>query len=116
MDYNYGRTLIANLGTVTQIATATTVTPSDPTVLRSLDIVNNASSSAFVQVFDALVANVTLGVTAPKLSYQVNANSGRSIVEINAAFDIGIVLAATTSVNGGSVVATGPIVNCIYDV
>lgn len=44
-----------------------------------LDIGNNNAAVSYVQVFNLPAASVTLGTTAPLLSFEVPANSGRTV-------------------------------------
>jgi hypothetical protein len=89
--------------------------PTSPatTVVGSVDAwycVNpNASSVAYVQIFDAATAGaVTLGTTAPKLSLPVPATAtfGGDFGPLGASFFAGIQVAATTGATNGTPVSS----------
>src|SRR5574341_1065532 len=55
-------------------------TPSETSCRFSLvDIGNNNAAPSFLQVFNLAAADVTLGATAPILTFEIPANSGRTI-------------------------------------
>ncbi len=63
---------------------------------------NNSTGDVFVQLFDALLADVIVGTTAPTWSFFVppgdgtNAGAMDKALAIGLSFDIGIVVAVTT--------------------
>lgn len=74
-----------------------------------LTIVNNQAAIAFIQLFDALSANVTLGTTNPDYEIQVAASSSLA-VNFSAAgvvFKIGLVAGSTTAEKGAAASAAG---------
>ena len=44
-----------------------------------MDIGNNNAAVSYVQIFNRAASNITVGVTAPIMSFMVPANSGRTI-------------------------------------
>ena len=85
-------------------ATATDVTGAANCRFALMDIGNNNAAVSYVQVFNTAAANVTLGSTAPLLSFEVPANSGRTI-------PLGAIL--NFGGNGFSVAATTGVANAV---
>ena len=64
---------------------------------------NNSGSDIYLSVYDSLLANVTLGVTAPAFTVRVPASAsfGKDAIEISYRyFSVGCVVAAVTMRNG----------------
>ena len=75
-------------------------------LLFGYNIHNTTAADGFIQLFDALIADVTVGTTVPTYVIPVGANGVPSedfVIPI--LFKIGIVIASTTAVTG----ATGAI-------
>jgi len=75
-----------------------------------------ASTAAFVQVFDALVANITLGTTIPDQQLFVAGTSTASIMLPMAGlyFTNGIAVQSTTTAGGNTGSASGVTVYAMY--
>lgn len=80
-----------------------------PGFLFGLTILNNQGVATYVQIFDFLAANVTVGSTVPAREYLVAANSQLSAVigSLGIQFAKGIVCAATTTQGGATGSAAG---------
>lgn len=81
-----------------------------------MDIGNNNAAVSFVQVFNRAAANITLGTTAPLLTFEIPANSGRTIplgVLANLGGD-GFSIAGTTGRANSTAPATALDVNILY--
>lgn len=74
-----------------------------------LSVINTSGASAYVQVFDALSGNVTLGTTTPDVEILVAAGAQVSLVlpMIGAAFATAITVASTTAEKGNTGSAAG---------
>jgi hypothetical protein len=70
--------------------------------LGSYHIVNLTSSLNYVQVFDALAANVTVGTTVPLLSLPLPASGGATLYLGGLDLCSGLTLACTTTATGAS--------------
>jgi hypothetical protein len=72
------------------------------TNLKGVTVVNSSAATCFVQMFNALAANVTLGTTVPDYQIQVAANSTFSSNEPpeGLIFPTGLVIASTTTDGG----------------
>ena len=71
---------------------------------------NNGATDIFLSVYDELLANVTVGTTAPAFTVKVPASAvfGKDAIEISYRyFSKGCVVAATTLRNG-AILATAP--------
>jgi hypothetical protein len=79
-------------------ATKVTVTASQ-CLLHGLVVVNQTAAEAFLQIFDALAANVTVGTTVPDYVIPIPASGGVVIPLSSVGFEhlIGIVIAGCTS-------------------
>lgn len=80
-----------------------------PAILTGMALINGLAAISFVQLFDALLANVTLGTTNPDWEFPVPASVG-SLVNLSASgikFHIGIVVGVTTGEKGAAAVAAG---------
>lgn len=72
-----------------------------------IEVINNDLTDIYLQMFDALTANVTVGTTVPTLSLFIPGGTGASnrggFIETFAvpiAFRTGLVIAATTTATG----------------
>lgn len=96
--------------------TDSTLIKATPGTLDLFDIVNSGIASAYFEVFDvAATADVTLGVTAPKLVFAVRASGTKMVECVNFATSAGIVVAAATARNGGTSVASGVSASGTFD-
>lgn len=77
--------------------------------LFGIEIINNQAATAFVQLFDLLAANVTLGTTTPDKEFQVAANGHLELwcADPGVSFDTGIAIASTTTEKGSVGSAAG---------
>jgi len=80
--------------------------------LVGLHIHNEHPADIYIQVFDALAANVTLGTTSPKFSFEIPAGGSReenpgTMGPIH--FNTAISYAATTESTGGTAASTSPV-------
>jgi hypothetical protein len=79
------------------------------TNLMGISIVNNQAAVIFVQVFNALIANVTLGTTVPDYEFSVAASTS-VVVPLPACgirFGAGITAGSTTTEKGATPSAAG---------
>lgn len=83
--------------------TAKTTVKATQCMVHGLVVVNQTAAEAFLQVFDALLANVTLGVTVPDYFVPIPASGGVVIPLSNAGFQhfIGVVIGCTTGASNG---------------
>lgn len=79
------------------------------TALTSLTIVNAQAAVIFVQLFDALIANVTLGTTNPDWEFSIPASSSAAVpIAANGiSFHSGVVAGSTTGEKGATPSAAG---------
>lgn len=87
-----------------------------PGTLFGLNVVNGAGAAAYVQLFDALAANVTPGTTAPIAEYEVASGADFS-VQVGAegiAFANGICVFSATAQAGGTGSAAGVAIDADY--
>jgi len=85
--------------------------------LFGVDFVNLGNSVAFVQIFDALIGNITLGTTVHKMSKWVPAGGAweeKFCAGGEIAFATGISVAATTTTTGSTAPSTGINANITY--
>jgi len=88
--------------------------------LIALEVSNSNSADAFIQLFDATVANVTVGTTTPNQSFLVPAGDGTVAGAVDKIFTIpvtfinAITFACTTTATGNGDPTTGLVVNAIY--
>ena len=85
--------------------------------LYGVSLVNTGTAAAYVQLFDLAAASVTLGTTAPKLSFWVPAGGSweeKFTGEAKVAFAAAIAAAATTTATGSGAPATGVLANIVY--
>lgn len=93
-----------------------------PGWLYMLEVSNPNTADAFIQLFDALAADVTVGTTTPKHSFLVTAAAAsdrrggidRSWLPIGLGFETGITYACTTTPTGNGDPTTGLTVNANY--
>lgn len=91
------------------------------TLVFNLNIINNTITDNFIQMFDAVVANVTVGTTVPKYSFLVPGGTGasnRGVLSITFSaplqFDTALSVAITTDIGGSGAPATDGSVNIGY--
>lgn len=100
-------------------ATAESLAPLSGGYLDFFEVQNPNTAQVFLQLFDALVASVSLGTTTPTLSLAVPAGTGvddgmRSEIFPNPPnFRTGIVYAVTTTATGSTAPTTACKVNFI---
>jgi hypothetical protein len=85
--------------------------------LQTIILYNPNASVEYIQLFDALAANVTVGTTVPKMVVPIPASSTIDLPIENSAqitFFTGIVVAATTTATGASAPGTGITANIIF--
>lgn len=75
-----------------------------PATLDNFIIVNNTGALAYVQIFNALAANVTVGVTVPDWVIPIPANGGALMPETarGTRHSVGITIACTTTRTGAA--------------
>jgi len=85
--------------------------------LYFLGVYNPNASVAFIQLFNAIVANVTLGTTTPTLSLGVPASVYTPLIQIpiELQFPTGICFAATTTANGNTALGSALVVGYGFD-
>ena len=86
------------------------------TRLYGLHVYNPNSTDAFLQLYDALVANVTVGTTTPTATFWIPALSGLDdqTFTVPEEYNTALVVAATTTVGGSTNPTTGLLVNLFY--
>ena len=89
--------------------------------LYGIEVQNANTVNEFIQVFDAVAANVTLGTTTPKLSLALPKGVSASDVgimdkwwDLGIDFRTGISLAATTTPTGLTAPTTALVINVLY--
>lgn len=83
--------------------------------LYGFSLYNPDASFTFVQVFDALEDNVTVGTTASKTTFAVPATSQVTVMfPYPVEFNTGIVVAAATTATGNTAQSTGLLTNLYY--
>lgn len=88
-------------------------------VLHAAELHNLDAADAYLQVFDAVSnASVTLGVTVPNFSIHVGssatAQADKTEPDLEYGFNLGLVVAVTTTDGGSSSPATGLTVDLTY--
>jgi len=90
-------------------------------ILTGIEISNPNSVDCYLQLFDALAADVTVGSTTPTLSLLIPAGDGtndsamdKALHEGGIQFKNGITYACTTGATNADDPATGLIVNLLY--
>ena len=97
------------------------VIKNNPGRLHYIEVSNINAADAFLQLFDALAVNVTVGTTTPKQSFLVPKGNGTDRGAMNWVFDppiefsIGITYACTTTATGNGDPTTGLVVNVGYE-
>lgn len=82
-----------------------------PGIVTKLYCYNPNASVAYIQIFDALTANITLGTTVPKSSYGIPATNAKSFtLPIGDGFLTAIAAAVTTTATGST--APGTAMDC----
>lgn len=94
--------------------TGKTLVRSGPIQLCSFNIDNETGGNAYLQMFDAAsITDVTLGTTLPDRSFIIRGNgtaqNAYSVNPLN--FLKGLVIAATTTATGSTLVNTGIVAN-----
>ena len=84
--------------------------------LYNLTVFNTTASIAYVQIFNALATNVTVGTTVPTLSFEIPASGTYDLqgTGVGLAFSNGLTVAATTTATGSTAPGTGLVVNAGY--
>jgi hypothetical protein len=95
------------LGALLAVKTAVKTTPGKA---AWYDIFNPSNATAYVQLFDAALADVTVGTTAPVLSIGIAAG-GRASGEAGVGFQTAISAAATTTATGNTAPGTALVAN-----
>ena len=76
---------------------------SKPCLIDSIHVLNETGADAYLQLFNALLADVTIGTTAPTLVVGVSPNDVQSITfRKPIRFNIGLVVGSTTERAGSS--------------
>lgn len=84
--------------------------------VNGIIVTNTSGATAFIQVFDALLASVTLGTTTPDLEFQIPTVSEQVFLfPTPVDMDIGIVATSTTTEGGAVASATGVEVELLYN-
>lgn len=85
-------------------------------LLLGIEVSNPNSADAFIQIFDAVAADVTVGTTTPDLSFFVPANGAmdKDFASAPIQFHKAITYACTTTATGNGDPATGLVVNIIH--
>jgi hypothetical protein len=74
-----------------------------PTRLHLLKLRNTTGAAAYLQVFDKLAADVTVGTTVPDFVIPLAANEGTTVpFHMPIALKIGMVIAGTTTPGGST--------------
>lgn len=86
-----------------------------PGRIYNIEVSNPNATGVYLQLFDALAANVTVGTTIPSLSFFIPPSGAMDKnYSIPIQFGIGITYACTTTSTGNGDPATGLIVNMLY--
>ena len=99
-----------------QLATVTAVKTTAGN-LYGFTLQNPNAAAAYLQLFDLAVAGVTLGTTAPKLSYWIPGNGAYDFAftdETKVSFAAAITLAVTTTATGLTAPALGVLTNLLF--
>ncbi len=76
---------------------------------------NLDNATAYLHLYDALEADVTVGTTVPTYSVWLPASGGDDLsIPEPLAFDVGLVVAATTGLTGSTAPTNGELVNLFY--
>lgn len=84
--------------------------------LGGISVYNPNGSASYLQLFDALAANVTPGTTTPTISIGIGANAGVHLDfgQSPIAFNTALSMIGATAVGGGTGPGTGLAVNVKY--
>jgi hypothetical protein len=86
--------------------------------LAYLHVINPNTANAFIQLFDAVVADVTVGVTTPRQSYFVPAEGAFDLPVGGMPgmwFDVALTYACTTTATGSGDPTTGLTVSMVFN-
>lgn len=93
-----------NTGARTKVTTnAKNVVRAAKVAVNKFIVTNVDSAVRYLQVFDALTADVTVGTTAPTMVYAIPATDTREI-NVRTVYETGLIYAVTTTSTGN----TGP--------
>lgn len=89
---------------------------SGPSRVMSFTAMNlNAEDTLYVHFYDALIANVTVGTTVPKLTYAIPPGGGLHMTVPNGVrFDTGVAAACTATLTGADAPGTNEMVLNVY--
>lgn len=82
--------------------------------LANVIVYNPNGSVEYIQLFDALIAGVTLGTTVPKMVIPIPASTTVSIPVSPVSFFTGISAAATTTPTGSTAPGTGITASIVF--
>lgn len=86
-----------------------------PVLLFNILAYNSGASVSYLQFFDALEANVTVGTTTPKFTIPIPATGGYdTTLNLPEGFRTGIVIANTATATGSGAPAAGALVKLTY--
>lgn len=86
-----------------------------PVLLFNITAYNSGASASFLQFFDALEANVTVGTTTPTFVIPLPAAGGYDTsLNLPEGFRTGIVIACTATATGSGAPAAGALVKLTY--
>ena len=86
-----------------------------PVMLFNILGYNSGASVSYLQFFDALEANVTVGTTVAKFTIPLPATGGYDAeLQLPEGFRTGIVIACTSSATGSGAPAAGALVKLTY--
>lgn len=83
----------------------------------AISLKNLDATDAYIQMFDLATTSVTLGTTAPKLSFWVPASGAYDLSLTNDSkidFKVAITIASSTAATGSTAPTTGIVTNIIY--
>ena len=85
------------------------------TDVEYLNVYNPDTALAYLQLYDALAADVTVGTTVPTHSIPIPAGAIYDVQLVQAMqFDVGLTIAMTTTPGGAVAPGTGAVVNARY--
>lgn len=86
-----------------------------PVLLFNILGYNSGAAASYIQFFDALSANVTVGTTVPKFSIPLPITGGYSdVYSLPEGFRTGIVIAVTATATGAGAPNAGALVKLTY--
>lgn len=115
MSFNIdsGRTQIAVLDIT--VANSAENISTNAAYLTYLQVTNPSATAGYLQLFDDVAANVTVGATTPKLSFLIPANGAFDVAFIHPPFfKQGLSYAAATTATGAGAIGTNLILNALY--